>query len=784
MTVLSYQYCDLPSQTSIRLLQIVSGVDEPIRLSLKTVTDLEHDVKPYDCLSYTWADPLYHNLSAPSLIRRTTGDRNINVECDGKVLQITENLKEALLQLTRNGISSNPGDRVQWRRQPLIWIDALCINQKNSDEKGSQVQMMSEIYRLAKTVIVWLGVGDMHTNITDSEGKIIKDIKGPAIEVVDRLASIPPEKRHVQIPRDLSDPEVYRILEIEYIEPQSWLSYGAFLQRTWFSRVWVLQETFFAQEIVVFCGCLVIAWSDITVGTHVLKNTVLGDLLVVAVKNATDQPNTSMSSIGNVIVNQLVFENMRAKADSLNLEKLLVYSRYFNATQNKDHIYALLGMWKQSLIHKATPETITPKYNKEVSVEQVFTEASWAILSEMADLNILSLVEDRSVRTLYNLPSWVPDYSVIPQAHPLVGNPRALPGKERWHASAGLKWDCTEISNWRKSSAQMLLPVESICVDTIVECAATLEEITDHYALMSLLKLFSNALHAADNQKKITESFWRGLIKDTFDDSPADISARAAFPLLIALYVMELEQALTNLRHASPAPTPGEFEPLSSFMSDVNPTAMPNLSSDPNPVAYLVLPEDPTLEQLESVLEKTKALVEELAAFTNLNGKTDESLVNRVEEEATTVQSFLDPPGGIIPRWSAIQSLISTHLSDDDAPEDEDLHTAVTRVYTAFEAAYAGRRLFRTAKSNYIGIGPRSLEEGDSIWVLAGADVPMVLTQREVVVGGWKAGGVEGHSARWRLVGEAFVLDLMDGEAVRRKVGKEGRRGLEKIYLE
>ena len=783
MTVPPYQYRDLPSQNSIRLLQIVSRVDEPIRLSLKTVSHLDHDVKPYDCLSYTWADPLYHKLSAPSLIRRTTGDLNVNVECDGKALQITENLKEALLQLTRNGISSNPGDRVHWWRQTLIWIDAVCINQKNSDEKGSQVQLMSKIYRLARTVIVWLGVGDMHTNVTDSEGKIIKDIKGPAIEVVDRLASIPLEKRHVEIPRDLEDPEVYRILGIEYIEPQSWLSYGAFLQRTWFSRVWVIQETFFAQKIVVFCGSLALAWSDITVGTHVLRNTGLGDLLMIKVKEATNQLNTSMSSIGNVVENQSIFENMRAKPDSLILEKLLAYSRYFNATQNKDHIYALLGMWKQSLIHKTALETITPKYEEEVSVEHVFTEASWAVLSEMADLNILSLVEDQSVRTLHNLPSWVPDYSVTPLAYPLVGNPRALPGKERWHASAGLKWDCTMISNWRKSPAQMLLPAESICVDTIIEYAAPLEEITDQYALMSVLKLFSNALHAADNETigQITESFWRGLIKDTFDSSPANMSARAAFPLLIVWYIMELQQALTNLRHISPAPTPDELEPLSSFMSDINPTAMPNPSSDLNSVVCPLLPEDHTLEQLENVLDKTRAYIEELATITKLNGEIDNSLGST---EEATVRLFL-PPGGIIPRWSAIQSIIST-VSSDDAPEDEDLRIAFERIYKAFETAYAGRRLFRTKKSNYIGIGPRSLEKGDSIWILAGADVPMVLTQREVA--GWK-GGV-GHSERWRLVGEAYILGLMDGEAVRRKeeCREEERTGngreLEKIYLE
>jgi len=42
---------------------------------------------------------------------------------------------------------------------------------------------------------------------------------------------------------------------------------------------------------------------------------------------------------------------------------------------------------------------------------------------------------------------------------------------------------------------------------------------------------------------------------------------------------------------------------------------------------------------------------------------------------------------------------------------------------------------------------------GDEVWVIAGADVPMVLRQR----GGGK----------WSLVGECYVHGIMKGEAVR-----------------
>ncbi|CAJ2502312.1 Uu.00g097060.m01.CDS01 [Anthostomella pinea] len=38
-----------------------------------------------------------------------------------------------------------------------MWVDALCIDQGNTIERGSQVLRMGDIYKLAQRVIVWLG---------------------------------------------------------------------------------------------------------------------------------------------------------------------------------------------------------------------------------------------------------------------------------------------------------------------------------------------------------------------------------------------------------------------------------------------------------------------------------------------------------------------------------------------------------------------------------------------------------------------------------------------------
>lgn len=42
-----------------------------------------------------------------------------------------------------------------------IWIDAVCINQEDCEEKETQVGMMRDIYSAAKCVSVWLGGGNL-----------------------------------------------------------------------------------------------------------------------------------------------------------------------------------------------------------------------------------------------------------------------------------------------------------------------------------------------------------------------------------------------------------------------------------------------------------------------------------------------------------------------------------------------------------------------------------------------------------------------------------------------
>jgi hypothetical protein len=46
-----------------------------------------------------------------------------------------------------------------------MWVDALCISQKDDRERRQQVQMMSEIYSSARYVQAWLGLETEDTEV-------------------------------------------------------------------------------------------------------------------------------------------------------------------------------------------------------------------------------------------------------------------------------------------------------------------------------------------------------------------------------------------------------------------------------------------------------------------------------------------------------------------------------------------------------------------------------------------------------------------------------------------
>ncbi|KAK7191269.1 HET domain-containing protein [Paraphaeosphaeria sporulosa] len=76
---------------------------------------------------------------------RAVWRHRVSIQLNGKRLNITTNLYIALRYLRQDD-----ADRI-------MWVDAVCIDQNNLQERGHQVSQMCNIYSCAERVIFWLG---------------------------------------------------------------------------------------------------------------------------------------------------------------------------------------------------------------------------------------------------------------------------------------------------------------------------------------------------------------------------------------------------------------------------------------------------------------------------------------------------------------------------------------------------------------------------------------------------------------------------------------------------
>ena len=165
---------------------------------------------PYDALSYTWGST----------------EKPARITVNGSTMHVTLNLYIALQHLRFKN-----EDRI-------LWIDAICIDQENHQERGHQVQQMSCIYKEAEQVVIWLGQG---TEDTDLIMDFIKQLHENNVTIGGDWRRWAQLWMHNRYP-GLGDRKRWRE-GMEFI-----------LGRPWFSRIWILQEIANARVATILCG--------------------------------------------------------------------------------------------------------------------------------------------------------------------------------------------------------------------------------------------------------------------------------------------------------------------------------------------------------------------------------------------------------------------------------------------------------------------------------------------------------------------------------------------------
>ena len=242
----------LPGHRCFRLLRLQSPANdlEQVRCTLETHS---LDACPlYYALSYTWGNPFAQD-SFDEAYRRS-----YPIAINSKTYEVTKNLYEGLLQLRQSHAGS------------YIWIDAICIWQTNTQERSSQVNLMSEIYGKTAKVIIWLGVSDADTV---SVAQLITLLASVPEEIIQRVEH---QVQDISVKTEEGQHETLESSGLPGYWSPVWLSLVSFFKRSYFQRVWVMQENALAKEAIVYCGAVTFSAQDLWAASTFLVRTNLG----------------------------------------------------------------------------------------------------------------------------------------------------------------------------------------------------------------------------------------------------------------------------------------------------------------------------------------------------------------------------------------------------------------------------------------------------------------------------------------------------------------------------
>jgi hypothetical protein len=349
----------------------------------------------YQALSYEWGDP---------------NGKPQTILLNGQPFEIRENLHQAL-QCMRPHISGVP-----------MWIDAICINQTDTNEKNHQVRMMSVIYEQASIVRVWLGactvsdeeafvliqkiahanmriwpqkstwtLGDstrllklktyLYTRATESE----HHGGGRYMSVLDDLDPNQGERTFLPLTDNIIA-TVERITFFQHWAPkgrclegwnhercdlEGWRALATIFERSYWSRIWIVQEYLLAHRITFHMGN---AWIVDKLLTMVLESI---DGIASGGIDIPPEPIRCVERIKTSDSKRLYDMHKKRKTPGssglLTLVDLMEVTRHSKCQDPHDKIYAILALSKDF----ATFRSILIDYNR--SPFKVKMDVAWAV---------------------------------------------------------------------------------------------------------------------------------------------------------------------------------------------------------------------------------------------------------------------------------------------------------------------------------------------------------------------------------------------------------------------
>jgi Heterokaryon incompatibility protein (HET)/Ankyrin repeats (3 copies) len=615
-----------------------------------------------------------------------------------------------------------------------IWIDAICIDQSNDEERGHQVRLMRKIYEAANCVSIWLGTADKLT--------------AHAVEAVALIAAHNEKFAASEIvPYFENKPHIYETAGIPPISPLQWNALASLYLRKWFSRAWIMQETVLAREVLVWCGAHEIIFDNLCVVTEALSHRYdiqgfpssagYGHRMLPVPPGPTSSPHQATSeclrSVAgaieghfNAVVetkivwilhglppqSQVQHASWKGK-ESLTLVSLLFKAWTFECKDPRDKIYSLLGL----AVSDPDEHGIQPDYTK--SAVELYVQVTRYILKKGKGLGVLDNISDSAKeKRLPNLPTWVLDFSATGVSG-MFGSRFDAAGTRR---KDGL---LPPLADWRR------LAVTGKKLGSVAEIGNSFEGGSAHFSFdPTWYAMISNLDSTYVTGEDRADILWRTLCLNQAlqEDVLAPVEFKDQFRQFICAVVC----------------AEGEKERVKK--------------SATTKLAYTLLGPIFRLQGLPT------EDAERAAGFARALHGTGNSLDPSIHgphfdsmREALLILNELakGDPNCALPTLDQVEDFRRNskwQLHDGEGRLKPNLDLRMDhRFMVAVGTRYHRRRLFRT-KENLLGLGPRSLRVGDELWILGGTIFPFILRPLP--------------SGAYNLVGTSYVHGIMHGEAV------------------
>lgn len=524
-----FKYRPLDVEDGIRLVTLFpASFHEPIACTLFH-TELSSNPS-YEALSYTWGN--HQNL--------------VSIMVSGKSFGITHNLATALRYLRRK------------EREVTFWIDAICINQENTDERTQQVALMTNIYQRARQVQIWLGsAADDSEMVRKFFGKFVekpmKLVNQSLLESYSTEAWIYGRAHAFLEPcrtflehlvswsaDDWTDEPVPT--EGPTLDETQWLrgyivdksrirlrqALEALLERDYWYRAWVIQEILMASSITLNCGSNSVPWECVTTvvkafmesGSHRLYGPTPWRSPLNSFRTRNMRLAT-FETIGHLASVRLDGHTSRGPEWLL---QMLLKLRHFRATDPRDKVFSLLGLINRKLFQSSPsePPILSVDYNLtffQVSMRlfkycvlapshsSMFeNETSKSRLGGISQdlhkgsLNILCA--SQPTNRPEGFPSWLPDFS-------------RDNGMEHWPCYESYQYSRFVGAGPGFSLNDTLLEVLGVVVTTLKHGYVTDKDddtqATDVPCLLTRIWTFMSLAEARDSSVLATDAFWSAL---------------------------------------------------------------------------------------------------------------------------------------------------------------------------------------------------------------------------------------------------------------------------------